>query len=139
MMDKIDSHGRSGGGSSDRTFGLVFAIFSVVLALLPLLHGGDLRIWAVVVAISFFTLAIVVPRVLAPLNRLWTRVGLVLHGIVSPIALGVLFFGMITPMAIIMRMAGKDPLLRKFDRGSASYWIRRDQSITAPDSMNNQF
>lgn len=132
-------HGKSDQSSSDYTFGLVFSAFFLMLSLLPLWHGGDLRIWAACVAIGFFAAAIITPRALAPLNRLWMKFGLLLHSIVSPIALGILFFALFTPMAIVFRIAGKDPLRRKFNSDATSYWIERDPSDPAINSMNNQF
>lgn len=132
-------HHKSIAGSSDRTFGLVFAAFFLLLSLLPFWHGGGLRIWAALIAIGIFAVAILAPKILAPLNHLWTKFGLLLHGIVSPIALGILFFALFTPMAIVMRIAGKDPLRLRLDRDANSYWVERDPSGSATDSMNNQF
>lgn len=139
MTREYEMHGKSTKGSSNRTFGLVFAVFFCVIALQPIWHGDALRIWAAWLASIILILAIMAPSVLAPLNRLWTKFGLLLHGVVSPIALGILFFGVITPMAIVMRIVGKDPLRRKFDNNATSYWIPRDPPGPAPDSMNNQF
>lgn len=139
MTHKYNLHSKSAEGSSDRTFGLVFAVFFLFLSLLPLGHGGELHIWAALIAIGILAVTIVVPQSLSPLNRLWTKLGLLLHSIVSPIALGIIFFALITPMAIAMRIAGKDPLRRRFDRDATSYWIQREPSDPAHDSMNNQF
>lgn len=132
-------HQHSNEGSSNRTFGLVFTVLFTAIALLPMWHGNELRVWAAWVAGGILVVSLTIPKVLAPLNRLWTKFGLLLHGIVSPITLGIMFFGMITPMAIAMRIVGKDPLRRKFDNNATSYWISRDLPGPAPDSMNNQF
>jgi hypothetical protein len=79
------------------------------------------------------------PAALAPLNRVWTRFGLLLHRIVSPVVLGVMFFVVVTPMGLIMRALGKDPLRLRFDRDARSYWIDRRPPGPAPDTLNNQF
>jgi hypothetical protein len=79
------------------------------------------------------------PGLLAGLNRQWTKLGVLLGKVVSPIALGLLFYCAIAPLGIVMRLAGKDPLRLKFDRAAESYWIRREPPGPAPDSMTNQF
>ena len=87
----------------------------------------------------FLLLAALVPGVLAPANRLWTKFGLLLHHIVSPIALGILFFLVVTPTGLLMRLFGKDPLRLRFDPDADSYWIKRDPPGPAADSLKNQF
>jgi len=126
-------------GSSNRTFGLVFAAFFSLVGLWPLLREQPLRIWALGLAGGFLIAALAWPAALGLLNRGWTRFGLLLHAIVSPIALGILFYGVITPMGVIMRLTGKDSMRLKFDRKTESYWIRREPPGPAPDSMTNQF
>jgi hypothetical protein len=125
--------------SSDRSFGFVFAAVFLIIALYPLLHAAGIRIWAVVVSGLFLLLAALVPQVLAPANRLWTKFGLLLHNIVSPIALGILFFIVVTPTGLLMRLFGKDPLRLRFDPAAGSYWIKRDPPGPTADSLNNQF
>jgi hypothetical protein len=125
--------------SSDRSFGFVFAAVFLIIALYPLLHAAGIRIWAVAVSGVFLLLAALVPQVLAPANRLWTKFGMLLHHIVSPIALGILFFLVVTPTGLLMRLFGKDPLRLRFDPAADSYWIKRDPPGPAADSLNNQF
>ena len=125
--------------SSDRSFGFVFAAVFLIVALYPLFHAAGIRIWAVAVSGVFLLLAALVPQVLAPANRLWTKFGLLLHHIVSPIALGILFFLVVTPTALLMRLFGKDPLRLRFDPAADSYWIKRDPPGPAADSLKNQF
>lgn len=125
--------------SSDRSFGLVFTVFFLVLALLPLLHGHGMRLWALVLAGAFLFLALAAPKVLMPLNRLWTRFGILLHRIVNPIALGVMFYGVVTPTGLIMRLVGKDPLRLRMDKSASSYWIERLPPGPAPDSLKLPF
>jgi hypothetical protein len=126
-------------GSSNLTFGLVFAVFFLIVGLLPLLHGHSMRIWALPVAAGFLVTALIMPSVLAPLNRLWTRFGQLLHRIVSPIALGILFFGVVTPTGLLMRLFGKDSLRLRLDKNAASYWIVRTPPGPEPESQTNQF
>ena len=126
-------------GSSDRSFGVVFAAVFTLIACWPLFFGGALRWWAVAVAAIFALLATVKPGLLAGFNRQWMKLGVLLGKVVSPIALGLLFYGVITPIGAVLRLAGKDPLRLKFDRGADSYWIRREPPGPPPDSMTNQF
>jgi len=126
-------------GSSDRSFGVVFAVVFLLIAGWPLWHGEGLRWWAAGVAAAFALIAAVRPALLARLNRQWMKLGLLLGKVVSPIALGLLFYGGITPIGVVLRLAGKDPLRLKFDRGADSYWIRREPPGPRPDSMTNQF
>ena len=126
-------------GSSERSFGIVFAVVFAVIGLLPLLFGGQARLWSLAVGAVFLLCAFVLPRLLAPLNRLWLRFGLLLHRIVSPIVLGIMFFGVVTPTGLLMRLLGKDPLRLKFERGAASYWIDRVPPGPAPEGMKDQF
>jgi Saxitoxin biosynthesis operon protein SxtJ len=126
-------------GSTDRTFGLVFAGVFAVVAFWPLIAGRPLRWWAVAVAAVFALLALVKPLLLAAANRLWTRFGVLLGKVVSPIALGILFYGVLAPLATVLRLVGKDPLRLKRDKASTSYWIARDTPGPPPTSMTQQF
>ena len=126
-------------GSSDRSFGAVFAVVFLVIAGWPLWHGESLRWWAAGVAAAFALVAMVRPALLAGLNRQWMKLGVLLGRVVSPIALGLLFYCVLTPLGAVLRLAGKDPLRLRFDRGTDSYWIRREPPGPPPDSMTNQF
>ena len=127
-------------GSSDRAFGYVFAAVFAIVAAWPVVFGeGGLRWWAVAVAGVFLVLALMLPRVLAPLNRLWLRFGLLLHRVVNPLVMGLLFFLVLTPMGLIARACGKDFLRLRRDPGAASYWLPRQPPGPAPDGMRNQF
>jgi len=124
--------------SSDRSFGIVLAAAFALVAVAPLLRAPhEARWWAVPIALAFAAVAIGAPKWLAPLNRLWLRLGLFLSSIVSPIVLGLLFYVTLFPIGLLMRVAGNDPLrLRR--GGEKSYWIPRDPSISASD-MKQQF
>ena len=126
-------------GSSDRSFGLVFAGVFLLIAAWPLWHGATPRWWAAGVAATFAVIAVMKPTLLASLNRLWIKLGLLLGKLVSPVALGILFYGVFFPIGIVMRIAGKDPLRLKRDADAASYWIARKPPGPPPDSMTHQF
>jgi hypothetical protein len=126
-------------GSSDRSFGLVFAVVFLAIAVFPLFHGGAVRWWSSGVAAVFAFVALLKPVLLAGLNRLWIKLGVLLGKVVSPIALGILFYCVITPIGLIIRFSGKDPLRLKFNPDTDSYWIPRDPPGPAPDSMTHQF
>jgi hypothetical protein len=126
-------------GSSDRTFGLAIAVVFLLVALAPLRHGHALRWWALAVAVVLALIALVKPALLATPNRLWMKLGLLLGKVVSPIALGILFYGVLTPLAVVIRLTGQDPLRLKLDPNAGSYWITRKPPGPPPDSMTNQF
>lgn len=124
---------------SPRMFGIVFAVVFALIGCWPLIGGEVVRIWAIVAAVLFLTFAIFKPRALAPLNRLWFRFGMFLHKIVNPIVMGLLFYATVTPVALAMRLAGKDSLRLKFDRSARTYWIDRTPPGPAPETMRRQF
>ena len=125
--------------SSDRSFGVVFAVVFTIIGLWPLLHGEEARTWSLVVAAVFLLAALAVPGVLAPLNRLWLRFGALLHRIVSPIILALLFYGVVLPTGLLMRLFGKRTIPTGFDAQAESYWTPRDPPGPAPEGMKNQF
>jgi len=124
---------------SDRNFGLTFAVILGVVGFLPLIHGGAPRLWAVVPAAFFLFAALLRPVVLAPLKQAWMRFGLVLHAIVTPVIMGLIFFAAVTPTGLIMRALGKDMLRLKRDPAATTYWIPRDPPGPPPGSIHNQF
>jgi hypothetical protein len=97
------------------------------------------RSWSLAVAVAFLVLALVLPRALAPLNRLWFRTGLLLHAGINPVIMGLLFYTTVTPTGLIMRLLGKDPLRLQFDRQATTYWIPRCPPGPSPDTMRRQF
>ena len=125
--------------SSERSFGIVFTVVFALIALFPLLHGAPPRLWSLAVAAAFLLAALAFPGVLAPLNRLWFRFGLLLHKIVSPVAMGIIFFGAILPMGLLMRALGKRPLRLEFDPAVKSYWIPREPPGPDPKTMSDPF
>lgn len=133
------SRGRQVRASSDRAFGVVFAVVFTAVALWPTLDAAAPRWWAIAAALGFALAAWLRPAWLAPLNRLWTRFGLLLHRITSPLILGLLFFLVITPFGLIRRLVARDPLRLRFEPEAPSYWIRREPPGPAPETIKNQF
>jgi hypothetical protein len=124
---------------SDRVFGLVFSILFVCIGIWPILFKGPARVWALIIGGIFLSLVLTKPILLHPLNVIWFKFGLILHKIVSPIILGILFFLVITPIGLWIRMFKKDPLNLKFDLELQSYWIAKEESADSPSSLKNQF
>jgi hypothetical protein len=125
--------------SSDRGFGLLFAGVFLAIAVAPLLGDGAIHIWALGFAFAFLSLGLFRPGMLAPLNRLWNRFGLLLHRIVSPIVLAAIYILAIIPTALVMRAIGLDSMHRRFEPDAKSYWITRDPASSDSSSMKRQF
>jgi len=121
--------------SSNRSFGIVFFVVFLLIALYPLTYGGEIRIWSLIISILFLILGLLNSKILAPLNKIWFKFGILLGRIVSPLIMGIIFFLVVTPVGLIMRILGKDVLNLKFNTNK-SYWIEK----TGPKSkMKNQF
>lgn len=133
------SYGRKVTAGSERSFGIVFACVFALIGLVPWALGHGLRVWALIVAALFLGAAYLAPKLLAPLNRLWFRFGLVLHAVVNPLIMGLIFFGAVLPTGLMVRLFGKDLLRLKRDASAKSYWIERDPPGPAPESMTRQF
>jgi hypothetical protein len=125
-------------GSSDRNFGITFA---VVLTLIAAWHWwtGHSWMWWLAGGAAFAVVAFVRPSLLAPFNRAWTKLGLLLFKVVSPVMMGLLFITTILPIGLIMRALGKDLLRLKIDKSATSYWIKREPPGPPPVGMKNQF
>jgi len=148
MTDKPTFHENLAGRddvkvSSERSFGLVFMVVFAIIAFWPLLtmsdEDGAVRVWALIAAAFFGVTALTMPRLLAPLNKLWFKFGHVLHLIVNPLIMGLLFFITVTTIGLLMRVLGKTPLKLGFDKNAKSYWISRTPPAPSPDSMKRQF
>jgi hypothetical protein len=124
--------------SSDRTFGLVMAAFFALIAFINGWHAGRLWPWELTLAALFLIASLIKPSVLRPLNVVWMKLGLLLHKIVNPIVMGLLFFGTIWPTGIVMRMRGRDLLRLKREPAANSYWIAREPG-PRPETMKDQF
>ena len=120
---------------SNKSFGIVFFIFFLIVALYPLLNEESIRIWAVILSVIFLILGLINSRALTPLNILWFKFGILLGKIISPIVMGLVFFLVVTPTGIIMRLLKKDLLKLKKNKLN-TYWINRSESKS---DMKNQF
>ena len=120
---------------SNRSFGIVFFIFFLIIALWPLLNNDEIRLWSLIISLIFLILGILNSKLLTPLNKLWMRFGLLLGRIVSPIIMGIIYFFVVTPTGLIMKIFCKDLLsLKKNDE--KSYWIEKKDEKS---NMKNQF
>ena len=121
--------------SSNRSFGIVFFIVFLLISLYPLINQNEIRLWSLVISLIFLVLGINNSKFLTPLNKLWFRFGLFLGKIVSPIVMGVIFFLVVTPIGLLMRLLKKDLLNLKFNN-EKTYWIKK---IDTNNRMNKQF
>lgn len=125
--------------ASDRAFGLVFTAVFALLAGWPLIHGHPIRWWALAVSGVFLLATLSLPRILHPLNHLWTRFGILCNRLMTPLITGLLFYCVITPVAFVFRLRRKDSLCLRGDPGAPTYWHRREPPGPAPETMVNQF
>ena len=122
--------------SSNRSFGLVFFAFFLIISLWPLINDAEIRIWSLIISIIFLLLGLFNSKILTPLNKLWFKFGIILGKFVSPIVMGIVFFFVVTPTGIIMRLSGKNLLGLKKDIKKDTYWIKKNNYLS---SMKNQF
>ena len=121
--------------SSNRSFGIVFFIVFLLIALYPLTYNEEIRIWSIIISLIFLILGLLNSKILAPLNKLWFKFGIFIGKIISPLIMVIIFFLVVTPIGLIMRLLGKDVLNLKYNN-SQSYWIEKN----GPKSkMKNQF
>ena len=120
---------------SNRSFGFVFAIVFFLIAIYPLINSGEIKYWSIIISIIFLILGLINSRLLSPLNNLWFKFGIYLGKIISPIIMGIIFFLVVTPIGLIMKILKKDLLNLKYN-SKKTYWINK----TGPKSkMKNQF
>ena len=121
--------------SSNKSFGIVFFTVFFIIAIWPLLNGYEIRYWSLIISIIFLLLGILNSKILTPLNKIWFKIGILLGNVISPIVMSIIFFLVVTPTSLIMKLFGKDILGIKKNR-SKSYWIEK----SGPKSkMKNQF
>ena len=116
------------------TFGILFFIFFLIVGLYPLISNEPIRIWSIIVSLVFLTVTIIKPNLFTFLNKLWIKFGILLGKIISPIVMGLVFFFVVTPIGIFVKILKKDVM--GFNRGPSSYWITREDKI---QSMKKQF
>ena len=121
--------------SSNRSFGIVFFIFFLIVSIYPLIKGAEIRIWSLIIALIFLILGIINSKLLTPLNKIWFKLGILLGNFISPIIMGIVFFVVVTPVSLILKLLGKDILNLK-QNNKKSYWIDK----SGPKSkMKKQF
>ncbi len=120
---------------SNRNFGVVFFIVFLIIALWPFLKGENLRLWAFTISLLFLILGLLNAKILTPLNKMWIKFGEILGNIISPLVMGIIFFGIVTPTGLLLKLIGKDVLKLKQNKKD-TYWTEKDNSN---NSMKNQF
>ena len=120
---------------TNRNFGIVFFIVFLLIALWPILNNNDLRIWSLIVSLVFLVFGSLNSKLLTPLNKLWFKFGIFLGNIIAPIIMGIVFFLVVTPTGLIMKILKKD-LLKLKNNNSDTYWLEKDNSN---NSLRNQF
>ena len=143
-MSKVSLHEdlarrQEGRTSSERSFGIVFAVFFSLIGLWRMRVHQPPRWWALAVGGAFLVVALAQPMWLRPLNRVWTKLGWLIGRVVNPVVTGLLLFLVVTPTGFLLRLLGKDPLRLAFDAQAGSYWIERRPRGPAPETMQNQF
>ena len=121
--------------SSNRSFGIVFFVVFLLIALYPIINQSDVRLWSLIISFLFLVLGILNSKLLSPLNKLWFKFGLFLGKIISPIVMGIIFFLVVTPIGLLMRLLKKDLLNIKFN-SNETYWIKKNDPN---NRMNKQF
>jgi len=121
--------------SSNRSFGIVFFLVFLLISFYPLIKDGDIRLWSLILSFIFLILGLINSKILTPLNKIWFKFGIQLGKIISPLVMSVIFFFVVTPIGLIMRLLRKDLLNLKFNN-KESYWIENNGSKS---KMKNQF
>ena len=120
---------------TNKSFGIVFFLFFLIVSKFPLFKDGNIRIWSLIIAIFFLILGLMNSKILTPLNKTWFKFGILLGSFISPIVMGIVFFSVVTPTSLIMRVLGKNLLnLKKNDK--RTYWIEKSK---VKSKMKNQF
>ena len=120
---------------SNKSFGIIFFIVFLIIGLWPLINGEDVRIWSILVSLPFLILGILNSRILSPLSYVWIKLGIIMGKFISPIIMAIIFYLLISPFGIVMRIFGRDLLMKKYSKKS-SYWIKREKKM---NPMKMQF
>ena len=120
---------------SNRNFGIVFFLVFLIIATYPLINSGELKLWSLVISGIFLILGLLNAKILNPINKLWFKFGMFLGTIISPLVMGIIFFSVVTPIGLLMRLLKKDLLKLKFSNTN-SYWIEKSEPKS---KMKNQF
>ena len=120
---------------SNKSFGIVFSIVFLVIAFWPMLNGNEINYWSLAISITFLILGLTNSKILTPLNKIWFKFGILLGNVIAPIVMGIIFFLIVTPISIIMKLLGKD-LLNLKKNNNNSYWIEKNNQKS---KMKNQY
>ena len=120
---------------SNKSFGIIFFIVFFLIGVWPIFNNGNFRYWAIIISLIFLILGLINSKILSPLNKAWFQFGVLLGKVISPIILGIIFFLVVTPIGILMRMLNKDLLNLRFN-SNKSYWIEKTNQKS---KMKNQF
>ena len=120
---------------TNKSFGIVFFVFFFIVSMFPLLNDGNIRFWSLIISIIFLILGILNSKILTPLNQIWFKFGILLGRFVSPVVMGIVFFAIVTPTSVIMRILQKN-LLNLKKSNKKTYWIERSK---IKSKMKNQF
>ena len=120
---------------TNKSFGIVFFVFFLIVSIFPLLNDGDIRVWSLIISLIFLILGILNSKILTPLNQIWFKFGILLGRFVSPVVMGIVFFAIVTPTSIIVRVLQKN-LLNLKKGNKKTYWIERSK---IESKMKNQF
>ena len=121
--------------SSNRSFGILFFLFFLLISIWPLINGAEVRIWSLVLSLIFLILGLLNSKYLSPFNKAWVKFGELLGRIIAPLVMAIIFFFVVTPLGLIIKLFGKDLLKTKFIKTN-SYWLKREKNVT---SMKKQF
>ena len=122
--------------SSVKSFGILFFLVFLIVGLWPLLNDKEIRIWSIILSAVFLVLGLTRSKILIPFNKYWIKLGEILGKIVAPIVMLIVFLGVVTPMAFLVKLFGKDLLNLKFNKKTNSYWLNRQKKL---GPMKNQF
>ena len=121
--------------SSNKSFGVVFSLFFFIISFYPTLNDEEIKIWSLIICLILLLISFIYPKILRPFNKIWFKFGILLGAIISPIVMGFVFFMVVTPTSLIMKLLGKD-LLNLKKNNKDSYWI---ENTTIKSKMKNQF
>ena len=121
--------------SSNKSFGIVFFVVFLIISLYPLVNSENIRIWSLIISLSFLILGLINSSILTPFNKIWFKFGILIGKIVSPFIMGVIFYIVVTPTSLLLRLFKKDILNLKFN-DNKSYWINKNEKRS---KMKNQF
>ncbi len=122
--------------SSNRSFGLLFFLVFLVIAFWPLTKKSEINLYLISIALIFFVLGILNSKILSPLNKAWIKLGEILGRIVAPVVMAIVYFIILTPISLLVRLFGKDLIGMKFSNDIKSYWVKRKKNL---GSMDKQF